>query len=282
MNKTVFKTQEGKNKIIRAYDDTINSASLPLKTYMVQTTFGDTYFLESGSQHQEILILLHGASSNATSWLSDIAEYSKQYRVIAIDILGEAGKSAENRPSYKTTDFADWLKEIFDKLNLSKATIIGLSQGGWLALRFAISYPILVNRLILLTPAGIIPTKKTFIIKALFYSLLGKKGRILINRLVLGSQSVDSKIVAFMDLIQSNFNARIEKEYIFSDAELDNLTMPVLFIGGDQDVIRSTQDITVRLENILSDFTAITIPQMGHVLFGLTKQISPYLKKTRR
>lgn len=58
--------------------------------------------------------------------------------------------------------------------------------------------------------------------------------------------------------------------------------MPVLFIGGDQDVIRSTQDITVRLENILSDFTAITIPQMGHVLFGLTKQISPYLKKTRR
>ncbi|WP_333577491.1 alpha/beta fold hydrolase [Sphingobacterium sp. Lzh-3] len=282
MNKTVFKTQEGKNKIIRAYDDTINSASLPLKTYMVQTTFGDTYFLESGSQHQEILILLHGASSNATSWLSDIAEYSKQYRVIAIDILGEAGKSAENRPSYKTTDFADWLKEIFDKLNLSKATIIGLSQGGWLALRFAISYPILVDRLILLTPAGIIPTKKTFIIKALFYSLLGKKGRILINRLVLGSQSVDSKIVAFMDLIQSNFNARIEKEYIFSDAELDNLTMPVLFIGGDQDVIRSTQDITVRLENILSDFTAITIPQMGHVLFGLTKQISPYLKKTRR
>ncbi|WON94155.1 alpha/beta hydrolase [Sphingobacterium sp. UGAL515B_05] len=282
MNKTVFKTQEGKNKIIRAYDDTINSASLPLKTYMVQTTFGDTYFLESGSQHQEILILLHGASSNATSWLSDIAEYSKQYRVIAIDILGEAGKSAENRPSYKTTDFADWLKEIFDKLNLSKATIIGLSQGGWLALRFAISYPILVDRLILLTPAGIIPTKKTFIIKALFYSLLGKKGRILINRLVLGIQSVDSKIVAFMDLIQSNFNARIEKEYIFSDAELDNLTMPVLFIGGDQDVIRSTQDITVRLENILSDFTAITIPQMGHVLFGLTKQISPYLKKTRR
>ncbi|MGJ1239450.1 alpha/beta fold hydrolase [Sphingobacterium siyangense] len=168
MNKTVFKTQEGKNKIIRAYDDTINSASLPLKTYMVQTTFGDTYFLESGSQHQEILILLHGASSNATSWLSDIAEYSKQYRVIAIDILGEAGKSAENRPSYKTTDFADWLKEIFDKLNLSKATIIGLSQGGWLALRFAISYPILVDRLILLTPAGIIPTKKNIHYKSPF------------------------------------------------------------------------------------------------------------------
>ncbi len=151
-----------------------------------------------------------------------------------------------------------------------------------MALRFATSYPELVDRLILLAPAGIVPTKTTFIIKALLYSLLGATGRIKINRLVLGSQRVDQRIVAFMDLIQTNFNARIEKEYIFSDDELSRLTMPVLFIGGEQDVIRSTQEIAARLQNIIEDFTIITIPEMGHVLAGLAPRIFPFLNKTKR
>ncbi|MDR6513769.1 alpha/beta fold hydrolase [Chryseobacterium camelliae] len=281
MNKSIFKNPEGKNKIMHAYDYAIKNTPLQLKTGVLKTTFGDTHFLEAGSQHQEIIILLHGASSNATSWLSDIAEYSKQNKVIAIDVIGEAGKSAETRPSYQTTDFAEWLKEVFDRLNISKANIVGLSQGGWLALRFATSYPELVDQLILLAPAGIVPTKTTFIIKALLYSFFGKNGRVRINRLVLGSQPVDSKIISFMDLIQTNFNARIEKEYIFSDDELSRLTMPVLLIGGEQDVIRSTQKIARRLQHIVTDFTIITIPEMGHVLAGLAPRILPFLNKTK-
>lgn len=84
-----------------------------------------------------------------------------------------------------------------------------------------------------------------------------------------------------MDLIQTNFNARIEKEYIFSDDELSRLTMPVLLIGGDQDVIRSNQAISARLQNIVKDITVNIISKTGHVLVGLTSPILTFLTRQK-
>jgi pimeloyl-ACP methyl ester carboxylesterase len=101
------------------------------------------------------LILLHGSGMNSVMWLRDMQEYSHNYRVYAIDILGESGKSDENRPSLNGTYYAKWLKDVFDDLSLKKANVVGSSLGAWLAIKFSVSYPEKVSKLVLRCPSGV-------------------------------------------------------------------------------------------------------------------------------
>ena len=89
------------------------------------------------------------------------------------------------------------------------------------------------------------------------------------------------KTIEFMDIIMTHFKARIEKEYIFTDAELAKLKMPVLLIGGTEDVIRSAAAIATRISKRVSQLKSLMIPEMGHVLVNMTRHIVPFLKNSK-
>jgi pimeloyl-ACP methyl ester carboxylesterase len=87
----------------------------------VPTRFGETYLIASGEASAPPLILLHGAGTNATTWLGDIAMFSRAFRAYAVDIIGEPGRSAPSRPSYQGPAYADWLLDVFDALEIEQA-----------------------------------------------------------------------------------------------------------------------------------------------------------------
>ena len=221
--------------------------------------------------------MLHGASSNLLAWLGDIQPLSKSYRVFAIDIIGEPGKSDEARLNYQNNEYASWLEEIRDGLNLDQVTMMGMSQGGWLALHYAITYPNKVSRLVLISPAGIVPTKSSFIFRAMAYSMMGKAGIKRLNRYVLGAVKIDQVAEDFMDLVHRVVRPRFTKEVIFNDEELSTLIMPVHLIGGDQDVVRSNEAIIARMKGLLPDFTYHMIQGVGHVVPFIGEKVMPFL-----
>lgn len=276
--KSIFKSAAGKKKILDVYDSVLSNWPIPYTTGEIKTSQGATFFIKSGKIDAPPIILLHGASSNATSWISDVAAYSQEYTVYAIDVPGDPGKSAESRPSWQGLGYAEWMDDVFKALKINKATLIGLSQGAWLALRYATYRPENIEKLILLAPAGIVPTKPSFLIKAIFLSLLGKFGARQINRIVFGNQAIHPDAIAYMDLIMAHFRPRIEKEYIFTDQELQKLSSPVLLICGSEDAIRSPKEIVARMSKLLPRFDAEIIPNMGHVLVNLTDRILPFLR----
>lgn len=143
---------------------------------------------------------------NSVMWLKDIQEYSCNYRVYSIDIPGEPGKGDETQLPLSGSYYADWLNDVFNDLSLERATIVGISLGAWLSIKFSISYPEKVDKLVLLCPSGIGPQKKSFIFKAIGYKLLGEKG---IDRLyykVNGNQPIPEEILKYEKLIEKNFN----------------------------------------------------------------------------
>jgi pimeloyl-ACP methyl ester carboxylesterase len=277
LQKCLFRSEAGKNRILSFYDAVLMTWPVKYETIIIPTRHGNTFIIASGNKDKQPLILLHGAASNATSWIGDIEKLSQYFRVYSVDIIGDPGKSDPNRPLYNGFGYAEWLFDVINGLEIKKTSIAGISQGGWVAIRFATCYPASVDKLILLSPAGVVPTNFSFLLKAIFYTSFGKAGTRKLNRIVFNNQIIHPDALRFMDLIMEHFNARIEREYLFSDQELKKLDMPVLMIGGKLDVIRSCNKIASRLQKNILKSETIIIPDTGHVLINLSDKMIPFL-----
>jgi pimeloyl-ACP methyl ester carboxylesterase len=273
----IYKSDAGEEAVLGFYDSVLDRWPLEKETRRLSTRHGETFVITSGTDGLPPLVLLHGAASNATSWVGDVVEYGRHFRVHAVDIPGEPGRSAPNRLSWKGAGYAEWLEDVLDGLHIGTTHLLGLSQGGWTAIRFAVSHPERVNRLVLLAPGGVVPTKASFLVKAIFCSLFGAAGARKLNQIVMGRQQLHPDAIIIMNTIMRHFKARIEKEYIFSDEELSRLTMPVLFLGGAQDAILAASATATRLAKWIPELQSHVIPEMGHCLVNLAREIIPYL-----
>jgi pimeloyl-ACP methyl ester carboxylesterase len=121
----------------------------------------------SGSPQAKPLILLHSGGGNSTMWLYNVAALSTAFCVDAIDIIGEAGKSAGTRPLYKSDDHARWLNEVLHGLGIEKAAVCGASLGGMIAHMFASQYPQSVTELVLLAPPSLTKMRPMFLLRAI-------------------------------------------------------------------------------------------------------------------
>jgi pimeloyl-ACP methyl ester carboxylesterase len=275
--KPVYKSLSGKNEIMALYEAVLAHWPVAHETQSLPTRHGDTFVISSGEKSAPPVILLHGSASNAASWVGDVAEFSAHFRVMALDLPGEPGKSSENRPSWQGLEFAEWLEDVLDGLKIDRTALVGISQGGWTALRFATVQPGRVNKLVLLAPAGVAPARASFLWKAVLYSMLGRKGGEKMNTLVMGKQAMHPDAIRFMNTIMANFNGRLEKEYIFSDEELKRLTMPTLLIGGTEDALVPVEKVAPRMQSLLPQLTAELIPGMSHALVNQSGKIIPFL-----
>jgi len=210
-------------------------------------------------------------------WAGDVGEYSRHYRVYAVDLIGEPGKSAPARPDWNSPAYAEWLGDVFDALKVERAILIGLSQGGWTALKFATSRPERVDKLVLLTPGGITQDRISFALRAISLSFMGQWGIGRINRMVFGPQPIPEEVNEVTMLIMTHFKPRIGALPIFSDEELQRLTMPTLLLIGQEDALRDARKVTERMRKLVPDLTAKIIPQAGHALYKTPSHIMPFL-----
>ena len=276
-NKLAFKSQKGKTAVLEFYDALLEHWPLPNEKLYVNTRFGSTFVIATGKKNAPPLILLHGSAMNGIMWMGDVSLYSQNYRVYVVDIPGEPGKSDEHQLPFTGPAFAEWLNDVYKALSIEKASLIGISLGAWLAIKFSVNYPEKVDKLVLLCPAGIGRQKISFLITATVYRLLGEK---VVNRLfpkVNRNQSIPEVVLKYQKLIGENFNYRREIIPLYSDSELMRLTMPTILFVGDKDVIFHSEKTAQRLGNLLPHANINMMPGAGHVLINLTDRISVFL-----
>jgi pimeloyl-ACP methyl ester carboxylesterase len=259
------------------YDGLLDQWPVPYAGLAVDTRHGATFVVASGEESKPPLVLLHGAGTNSAVWGADVVDYAHHYRVYAVDLLGEPGKSAPHRPAWDGPAYGEWLEDVFDQLGLEKPAVAGISQGGWAALKLAVRRPARVEKLVLMAPAGVIPDRKSFLLRAIPLTLLGRWGARRLARMTFGDQPVPDGVEDIVVTITSHFKPRVGIVPLFSDEELRRLTMPTLLLGGTQDIIRDTNKIAARLQALLPEVQVIVIPGAGHALLDTTGYILPFL-----
>ena len=102
------------------------------------------------------LLLIHGMAGSSATWQAIIPQLSKKFRVIAPDLLGH-GMSAKPRGDYSLGAFAVFLRDLLDALGVARATVIGQSLGGGIAMQFAHQHRDYCERLALIGSGGLGP-----------------------------------------------------------------------------------------------------------------------------
>ncbi|HUQ75869.1 MAG TPA: alpha/beta fold hydrolase [Burkholderiales bacterium] len=112
-----------------------------------------TRIVEAGRGERAVL-LLHGVQGHLEVWLKNIAALAAQHRVVAMDMLGHGFTARPNRP-YEISDYIAHALATLDALGIKRATWIGSSLGGWVSARAAALHPGRVEKLVLVSTAGL-------------------------------------------------------------------------------------------------------------------------------
>ena len=195
------------------------------------------HYVEAG--RGQPMILLHGLGMTKETWLPSFGALAGQHRVYALDQIG-FGCSDKPHLDYKIATFVDFLHGFLVAQKLGKATLVGNSLGGWIALEFALQHPDMVDRLVLvgstglpwlhpapvdLNPASLAATRAR--LAALFYD----------KKLV--TESIEPQ--AFADHLRNNDGYTIQRTFAgfaspqFVDARLESIRAQTLVVWGRED-----------------------------------------------
>lgn len=202
------------------------------------------HYTEQGSGTP--LILLHGNGEDGSYFVHQIEYFKDRYRVIALDTRGH-GQSPRGEKPFTIRQFAEDLHDFMDEKGIKKAHILGFSDGGNIALVFALKYPERVDHLVLnganLDASGVKPSTQIPIVigyrMASAFSSFGKKLFVKKDRKKGGGSSFAEKVRRNTEMLGLMVNdPNIRPEELSENKNPDFIKMKKLVIAGDKDMIK--------------------------------------------
>ena len=151
---SVFKSPQAEAAYWAGYDRALEAWPVPYETKYVPTAYGDTHVIISGPEDGEPLVLIPGSMADATWWSVSIAAFARNYRVYALDTMGDVGKNKMVEALPDIAGAAEWLTDVLDALEIEKTYMAGYSQGGFFTAVYALQKPERLKKIVLLAPAA--------------------------------------------------------------------------------------------------------------------------------
>jgi pimeloyl-ACP methyl ester carboxylesterase len=222
------------------------------------------YFQEG---HGQDVLILHGWGCNIHTVMPIFNLLKPHFRVTAVDLPGFGDSSTPEKP-YDSFDYASVIEQLIDILGFKEIVLLGHSHGGRIAIILASQYPNLIEKLILIDSAGIVPKRSVkYYVKVYSFKAL-KQIYLMFNKGNDKSQALEKfyKRYGSEDYRQSDGVMRQTMVKVINDNLRDllkEIKAPTLLVWGENDDATPLSDGRI-MEKEISDSGLVVIKGAGH------------------
>lgn len=158
MPTTMFVDEEAKTRMATWFESFRSTLPFSTESRFLDLPEGRTHVLVAGPVDAPPLVCLHGALATSAHLLPELGSLVERHRIYAVDVVGQSVKSEDRRIDVREDAYGIWVRSVFRALGLSSAVLFGVSWGGFVALRAAKVAPEIIDALVLVVPAGLVPS----------------------------------------------------------------------------------------------------------------------------
>jgi pimeloyl-ACP methyl ester carboxylesterase len=240
-------------------------------------------YVDMGAGEGPPIVFVHGLAGNWQNWLENLPRLAEERRVVALDLPG-FGQSDDPVDRITISGYGSAVNELAEHLDLGEFVLVGNSMGGFVAAETAIQFPEHVERLVLVSAAGITSSelrREPVMAWGRMAMMAGARGvaekrmaivRPRIRHLVYSSiMRHPSKIAPEMlwemseGAGRSAFRPALEAilDYDFRD-RLGDIASPTLIVWGEEDMLVPVED-AAEYERRIPGARRIVLKDTGHV-----------------
>jgi pimeloyl-ACP methyl ester carboxylesterase len=292
---SLYKTPEGYRAIMDWYDTALELIQCDFESQFVRTRFGHTHMLVAGPEDGEPLLLLPGVAGCAPLWHRQIPAFAEHFRVYALDVVGQPGRSDPYPPSFLNGDYSAWLCDVLDGLQVERAHFAGTSVGGWMVLKAAIDAPERMRKVVMLSPTGVSRAKLP--VKIWLTKVMNKNkdaneleddltAKSVSSRSPGDGKTFDRQLARLMALCTRHYRVdrsvgvyneqtqkvdvakglRVLRRFFLSESKslLRQFNVPGLLVFGEQETLYKPEPIVKRAKRLIPHLETTIIQGAGH------------------
>ena len=269
-----FRSGEARQRYMAAYDALVRAWPVPCEELDLPTRLGPAHVIACGPKDAPPLLLLPSFAASAAVWRLNAEGLSRHFRVYALDVLGQGGKSVATRKLRNRSDYAGWITDVLDALGVARTSIVGNSFGGFMAMSQAALTPERVDRVVLISPVGVFASqywKLTWAtrIKAPLQKLARRltgstKTRSLADMGLRPPR--DMRWAALMGVTMTSFaEVSVSRAPAFSGRELRAIRAPALLLIGDGETLYEPEAMLKRAQGRMPGLEGAVVREADHM-----------------
>lgn len=269
--KTIYKSAEGKKKILALYDSQMKRLGIPYKDLFVETSFGRTHLIETGSLSGEPLLLFQGGNATTAYNLLFCNFLLEDLHIYAVDTIGHPGKSDETCLSAHNYEYGEWAGELIKGLGFDSISLCGGSFGAGIAAKTMCVVPEKIKKAVLYVPSGIknapgIRSANMMLPMIMYW--ITKKDKWMkkcILPMAVTEDNITDDIYETAKLSIDYAKIKTAMPSNVDEEKIRKCQAPVLVMGAERDCLFPGAGVIKRSEKILSNSTTYLLKNRGHI-----------------
>ncbi|MEU8178702.1 alpha/beta fold hydrolase [Microbispora hainanensis] len=270
---SAFASDSARDKYYVVYDRVLGELwPVPVDAIDVETRAGSVRAYRAGPAEGDPVVLLAGAGGNALAWHRYIEPLARTRPVLAVDPLGEPGRSVQTRTLATGAEVGGWVTDVLAAVGAERAHLAGFSSGGltavWTAAEQQRGGGGRVAALTLVDPGGFAPITGRFVRWAGAGAIASMLPAALRHRMagVVGNGLLREDGLVRLLRAGWSFRRRVLIPSAYTDEQIREVSVPVQVLLGARSTLHDAQAVAARLADIAPSWRVEIVPDTGHSL----------------